>query len=79
MMGFGVGMGLFGLLWMILFWGGLILLAIWLVSLLFPATGKTGRKEGREAPSALDILKQRYAQGELTKEQYQEMSDILKQ
>ena len=29
-------MGL-GFIWMLLFWGGLILLAIWLISLLFPA------------------------------------------
>lgn len=33
-----IEMGLGGLIWMLLFWGGLIILAFWLVNLLFPAT-----------------------------------------
>jgi hypothetical protein len=35
--GMGFGMGLFGLIPMLIFWTGLLALAIWLVSLLFPA------------------------------------------
>jgi hypothetical protein len=31
MMGFGMGFGILGLLLMVLFWGGLIALVIWLV------------------------------------------------
>jgi hypothetical protein len=38
MTGMALEMGIGGLIWMLLFWSGLILLAIWLVSLLFPAT-----------------------------------------
>jgi hypothetical protein len=34
----GIEMGIGGLIWMLFFWGGWILLAIWFVSLLFPAT-----------------------------------------
>jgi cytoskeletal protein RodZ len=37
MMGSELGMSMVGLIWMFIFWGGLILLALWLVSLLFPA------------------------------------------
>lgn len=37
MAGMGFGMGFFGLLTMLIFWAGLLALAIWLVSLLFPA------------------------------------------
>jgi hypothetical protein len=37
MMGSEFGMSMVGLIWMFLFWGGLILLALWLVSLLFPS------------------------------------------
>ncbi len=78
MMGFGLGMGTFGLLWMLLFWGGLIVLAIWLVSLLFPTAKKPGGDDAASL-SATEILKERYARGELTREQYQEMLQTLKQ
>lgn len=37
MMGSELGMSMIGLIWMFIFWGGLILLALWLVSLIFPA------------------------------------------
>lgn len=37
MAGSELGMSMVGLIWMFIFWGGLILLALWLVSLLFPA------------------------------------------
>lgn len=72
MMGYGVGMGVLGWLWMLLFWGGLIVLAIWLIGQLFPAA-KNQSRLSNEPTSALEILKARYAKGELTQEQYQEM------
>lgn len=75
MMGFGFGMGAFGFIFMILFWIGLMLLAIWLVSLLFPVVANKG--ETGSSPSAIEILKKRYARGELTKEEYQEIRQSL--
>ncbi|HXV97119.1 MAG TPA: hypothetical protein VEC93_01755 [Anaerolineae bacterium] len=36
----GFGMGLFGLITMLIFWGGLLALAVWLISLLFPSPKK---------------------------------------
>lgn len=36
----GLGMGLFDLIIMLIFWGALLVLAIWLVGLLFPTPKK---------------------------------------
>ena len=66
MMGFGMG---FGSLFMLLFWGALI----WLVVTLINAA-QSGKKE--EDPS--NILKKRYASGEISKKQYEEMKKELK-
>ena len=41
MAGMGFGMGFFGLLTMLVFWGGLLALAVWLVGLLFPASNNS--------------------------------------
>lgn len=79
MMGFGLGMGLLGFIWMLLFWAGLIILAIWLVGLLFPATKTRPDPADQRTLSAPEILKIRYAQGELTAEQYQEMLQTIQQ
>lgn len=78
MMGFGLGMGLFGLFWMLLFWGGVIALAVWLIRLLFPTLEKSDEGE-KEVLSAQEILRTRYAQGELTTGQYQEMLQTIRQ
>ena len=76
MMGF--GFGIFGWLWMLLFWGGLIVLAVWLVGRLFPTTQVHG-DDGPVQPSAQAILKARYAKGEITQEEYQEMLQTIQQ
>ncbi|MCL4294507.1 MAG: SHOCT domain-containing protein [Anaerolineae bacterium] len=78
MMGFGLGMGLFGFFWMLLFWGGLIALAVWLIRLLFPSAQAQADNRNEGALSAPEILKTRYAQGELTAEQYQEMLQTIR-
>jgi len=70
-------MGL-GLIWMLLFWVGLIVLAVWLVGLLFPAAKKQNTDDNTSL-SAEEILKIRYAQGELTAEEYQEMLRTIQQ
>ncbi len=73
--GFGMGMGIVGGLFMLLFWGliivGLVLLVRWLWD-----QGRHGSGPGAgEAP--LDILKRRYARGEITKEDYDRMKQDL--
>ena len=60
-MGFGMG---FGFLLMILFWGAVI----WLIFSLINAAQSNKKDE-----DALTILKKRYASGEISKKQYEEM------
>ena len=76
MMGYAFGWGVFHWLGMLLFWGGLIILAIWLVGLLFP-TAKQSQPGPIPPQSAQEILKARYARGDITEEQYQQMSHTI--
>ena len=76
MMGWGYGM--FGGIGMILFWGVLIILAVLLVR------GVAGGWPSRSASwprqtgsSALDILKERYTKGEISKEEYEERKKTI--
>ena len=76
MMGFGYG-GL-SMILIFLFWMVIIVVAVWLVSRLFPqVTGFTAHpssdKRSEPADSPLDILKQRFARGELNQAEYDEM------
>ncbi len=64
-------MGIGMLLWMILFWGLLVAGVVVLVRWVW-GTGRPG-PPGGAAETALDILKKRYAKGEITKEQFETM------
>lgn len=75
MMGF--GFGIFGLLLMLLFWGALIALAVWLVRLLFPGQSQSPPSAGGQELSAREILDRRYARGEITRQQYELMKQDL--
>ena len=77
MMGGGIMGSGFGFIWMLLFWGGLIVLAVWLIGVLFPSTSDKAGDDIVASPSAQDILKARYANGELTTEEYLEMSNTI--
>jgi len=71
MMGWGgYGMGWFGAIFMAVFWiavvVGVILLVRWLV--LSPGAQSRG---GAGGDSALEILKKRYARGEINKEEFE--------
>ena len=79
MMGMGVGFGLFGLLFMFLFWEGLSVLAIWVVGNLFPSNRPPQRSARERDMGPGDILDRRYARGEITREQYELMKKDLKQ
>ncbi len=70
--GWGWGMGFLGSLGMLLFWGLIIGLVIWLVATL---TRLNQSAAGRNvAPdTALDILRRRLAAGEITPQEYDEL------
>ncbi|MGW8273170.1 MAG: SHOCT domain-containing protein [Thermodesulfovibrionales bacterium] len=62
----------FGWVFMIIFWAVIILAVVFLVK----AVAGGARREGRgEMP--LDILKRRYARGEITREEFEKMKDDL--
>ena len=69
--GWAAGMGFVGWLLRIVFWIIVIWIIIWLV--------RRGRPcGGGERGRAMDILKERYAKGEITKEQFEDMKkDVM--
>ncbi len=69
MNGFG-GMGIFGWPFMLieaLFWVGMVALLVWGAFALFPTSRGRG---SRESESAIDILKRRYAMGEINQAEF---------
>ena len=79
MMGFGFGG--FGFLFMLLFIILIVGLAVWFVSLLFPrqtnprSSGLGTYDSVDESP--LSIIKIRYAKGEISKDEYEEMREEI--
>ena len=63
------------MLWMVAFWGGLIALAIWVVN---KVTGREGpRPSGLERRDPLDMAKERYAKGEISREEFEQIKKDL--
>jgi putative membrane protein len=56
---------------MIVFWGGIIALIIWLVRRFGQGNGVSGRRD------PLDIAKERYARGEINREQFEQIKRDL--
>lgn len=74
---YGFGFGCFGIILQVLFWALVIGLGLWLIG----GWKKIGRHDAPvsalQPESALVILKKRYARGEITKEQFDEMKRDL--
>ncbi len=68
------GMGwwmVFGGLWMIIFWVGLIALVVWGIIKLSQRDGSTPKH------NPLDVAKERYAKGEISKEEFEQLKKDL--
>ena len=61
----------FGGIWMVVFWGGLIALIVWGVKKL------TERGGSEHKSSPLDIARERYARGEIAKEEFEQIKKDL--
>jgi putative membrane protein len=76
MMGWGYGMGWFGMIIMAAFWIAVIVGIVFLIRWLVLSTRAEGHKAHHE-DSALEILKKRYARGEIDKEEFEEKKKDL--
>lgn len=71
-------MMIFGLVLLLIFWAGLIALAIWMVRSLFTNNRRFPGTEQGQVQSSSEILDLRYARGEITRQQYELMkSDMV--
>ena len=75
--GLGMGFGVFGLVLMILLWGGLIALGVWLVRALFPSANRPPASPGDSGLGAREILDRRFARGEISREEYDLMRETI--
>ncbi len=66
----GWGMG-FGWIFMVIFWILVIIGVVYLIRLV------VGTKSNEKTETALDILKKRYAKGEINKEEFEEKREHL--
>ena len=62
---------LFGSIWMVIFWGGLIAFIVWGITKLSRRNGSTPKRD------PLDITKERYAKGEISKEEFEQIKKDL--
>ena len=76
MMGYGWGVSGGGWIAMMVFWVALVALIVWAVARAFPSVGNRGDATPRQE-SPEDILKRRYAAGELDAETFQAMRAAL--
>jgi len=66
-----------GFMWMgWIFWLAILIIAAWLIYRIV-TDGRLRRGEGSSFETPLDIVKKRYARGEITKEQFEQMKKDL--
>ncbi len=73
------GMGWFGMIFMLLFWVLVIAGIVFLIRWLVQSTGgrnRSGSNIGNGA-QAMDILKERYAKGEISRDEFETMENDL--
>ena len=76
MMG-GWGMGWFGMIMMLVFWALIIVGLVALIRWLVQNTGNRGHSAVGTGSQAMNILKERYARGEITHDEFESMKNEL--
>jgi len=76
MMGWGYGTSWLGHIVMLAFWIALIIGIVFLIRWLI-ASARSGTQAASHGDSALDILRKRYARGEINKEEFEEIKRDL--
>ncbi|MBW1609114.1 MAG: SHOCT domain-containing protein [Deltaproteobacteria bacterium] len=71
------GMGWFGMIFMLLFWGLIIVGLVFLIRWLIQATGDRSHSGVSMGSTAMDILKERYAEGEINRDEFESMKKDL--
>lgn len=74
------GWGAFGWLAMLiqlLFWGGILALIAWAITRIFPGQ-RSDKHTSSHTDSAEELLRSRFARGEISAEEYEERRRILK-
>ena len=66
-----VTMGWWMIIWMVIFWGGLIALIVWGITRL------TRRSDSAPKHDPLDVAKERYAKGEISREEFKQIKKDL--
>ncbi len=69
------GMMVFGMFWMVLIWGAVIAFIVWVVRKLTDR-GDPGQGTGG-GPDPLEIARERYARGEISREVFEQMKRDL--
>src|SRR5918994_4787746 len=65
------------ILFPLLFWGGIVFLIAWTVTRIFPK-GRGDDRSERPRDSAEELLRERFAQGEINAEEYERSLEILR-
>lgn len=71
--GYGLGWGIFGIIFMVLWW----VIVIVAIVLFIRFIGRSSRGGSWHEKSPLEILKERYVKGEITREEFQEIKKEL--
>ena len=66
---------MFAGIWLLLFWGAIIALVVWGIKKI--ATRGSSGTGAAERGNPLDIAKERYARGEISKEQFEQFKKDL--
>ena len=70
---YGMGMGIFGMIFMTLIWILVIVALIYLIQAIMNKGGST-----KEVETAEEVLKKRFAKGEMTSEEFEEAIAVLR-